>query len=114
MIHGVCVGRLGASPKKIQTENGGCSFGLATDHGFGDKRITTWVDVTVWGTRGTGLVDRLEKGSMVAVRGELWQEERDGKRYLKMRADEVQFTGSKPTGSEKKAEEKQPEDDIPF
>lgn len=110
MIHAVVSGRLGGDPKKIPTDTGGCSFSLAADHGFGEKKTTTWVDVTVWGTRGTGLVGRLSKGSSVAVRGELWTEDRDSKRYLKLRADDVEFTGPAPgRGSPTEAE-----DDIPF
>jgi single-strand DNA-binding protein len=113
VIHATVVGRLGADPKKIPTDSGGCSFSVAADHGWGDKKSTTWVDVTVWGTRGTGLVGKLAKGSSVAIRGELWTEDRDGKRYLKMRADDVEFTGP-PPGTREKPEPEAPADDIPF
>lgn len=114
MIHATVVGRLGGDVKKIQSEKGGCSFSLAADHGWRDSKSTTWVDVTVWGTRGTGLVGKLGKGSSVAVRGELWTEDRDGKRYLKLRADDVEFTGPPPVSRDKATAPAEPEDDIPF
>ena len=117
MIHCTIVGRLGKDARAIPGATGGASFSVACDHGFGDKRTTTWVDVTVWGKRGAGMLERglLPKGQVVAVRGELWTEDRDGKVWVKVNADEVQLVGGKPAGSDAAPARKAATDDeIPF
>lgn len=95
MIHATIAGRLGQDARKIETQDG-ASFSVATVHGYGESKLTTWVDVTLWGKRGAALLDRgmLPKGTAVVVRGELWTEPgKNGKTYVKMRADEVQLMG---------------------
>lgn len=118
MIHCTIVGRLGKDARAIPGATGGASFSVACDHGYGDKRTTTWVDVTVWGKRGAGMLERglLPKGQVVAVRGELWTEDRDGKTWVKLNADEVQLVGGKPAGSDAASARKAAatDDEIPF
>ena len=117
MIHCTIVGRLGKDARAIPGATGGASFSVACDHGFGDKRITTWVDVTVWGKRGAGMLERglLPKGQVVVVRGELWTEDREGKTWVKVNADEVELVGGKPAGSDAAPARKPAADDeIPF
>lgn len=99
MIHATISGRLGQDPKEVRHESGGCNFSVACDHGFGDSKTTTWVDVTFWGKRGDSLMSILQKGRSVVVRGELYGEERDGKLYMKLRADDVELVGPKPEGA---------------
>jgi len=99
VIHATISGRLGGDPKEIRHESGGCNFSVACDHGFGDSKTTTWVDVTVWGKRGNSLMSIIAKGRAVVVRGELYSEEREGKTYLKLRADDVELVGPKPEGA---------------
>lgn len=97
MIHATIAGRLGQDARKIETQDG-AAFSVATVHGYGDSKLTTWVDVTLWGKRGAALLDRgmLSKGTAVVVRGELWTElAKNGKTYVKMRADEVQLMGGR-------------------
>lgn len=101
MIHATIAGRLGQDARKIDTQDG-ASFSVATVHGYGESKVTTWVDVTLWGKRGATLLDRgmLPKGAAVVVRGELWAETgKNGKTYIKMRADEVQLIGGREGGS---------------
>jgi len=117
MIHCTIVGRLGKDARAIPGATGGASFSVACDHGFGDKRITTWVDVTLWGKRGAGMLERglLPKGQVVAVRGELWTEDRESKTWVKVNADEVELVGGKPAGSDAAPARKPAADDgIPF
>jgi single-strand DNA-binding protein len=118
MIHCTIVGRLGRDARAIPGATGGASFSVACDHGYGDKRTTTWVDVTVWGKRGAGMLERglLPKGQIVAVRGELWTEDREGKTWVKVSADEVELLGGKPQGADA-APRVRPvpsDDEIPF
>jgi len=94
MIHATVIGRLGRDPET--KEVGGdtvASFSVASDQGYGEKKTTNWVRVSVWGKRGLKLAQMLTKGDRVAVRGSLETSEKDGKTYLSIRADEVELLG---------------------
>jgi single-strand DNA-binding protein len=94
MIHTVIIGRLGKDPEKREV-NGKPVLRLtvAADHGWGEKKTTSWVAVDVWG-RADALAGLLGKGSQVGIRGELWLREYEGKSgraySLDCRADEVE------------------------
>lgn len=70
-------------------DNDVCSFSVAVDDGFGESKKTVWFDVSRWGKGASGLANVLVKGSRVAVSGELSTLEKDGRTYLKVRADKV-------------------------
>lgn len=132
MIAASILGRAGADPQSRQTNNGTevVSFSLATDHGWGDRRSTTWVQVSVFGSRAKVVRERLRTGRRVVVHGELFEEtwtDRDGqtRKALKLNADHVEIvdwddqgsnTSSKgnarATSTRKPAA--QPDDDLPF
>jgi single-strand DNA-binding protein len=81
MFNGVVVGRLGRDAEmKTAGQHSFAAFSVATDHGFGDKKITTWVDVTVWG-KSAEFAAKLAKGDQVAVSGKVYLRkwEKDGK-----------------------------------
>jgi single-strand DNA-binding protein len=81
MFNGVVVGRLGRDAEmKTAGQHSFAAFSVATDHGFGDKKITTWVDVTVWG-KSAEFAAKLAKGDQVAVSGKCYLRkwEKDGK-----------------------------------
>lgn len=84
-------GRLGRDAEYKQSVSNSelCSFSVACDVGFGDRKQTYWVDVTRWGKGAQGLSGFLKKGSAVAVTGELSTREHNGKTYLQCRADNV-------------------------
>lgn len=110
-------------------------FSVAEDVGFGDRKVTNWWKVQIWGKQAEGrLVDFLTKGQQVAVFGEVtlreWQD-KDGNKRLspEIRANSVQLVGSKgdnavPRESEPappRRQESKPaprmddmDDDIPF
>lgn len=46
------------------------SFGVALSSGYGDKKITTWLNATIFGKRGEALAPYLKKGAQVAISGE--------------------------------------------
>ena len=48
-----------------------CSFSLALSSGFGDKKVTTWLNCNVWGSRAETLAPMLLKGTTVGIVGEL-------------------------------------------
>lgn len=46
------------------------SFGVALSSGYGDKKITTWLNASIFGKRGESLSPYLKKGAQVAISGE--------------------------------------------
>ena len=77
------VTRLGADAELRTTQTGTavCSFRGAVDSGYGDRKVTTWVNFTLWGGRAEALAPILTKGKQVAVSGEVSlreYEKRDG------------------------------------
>ena len=114
MIHATIIGRLGRDAEPVKSDAGGCSFSVACDQGFGEKKRTNWVRVTVWGKRGVTLQPMLAKGARVAVRGGLETREHEGKTYLELRADEVELLSER---SERPTERPAPvyaDDETPF
>lgn len=94
MLRVTVAGRLGRDAQVRQA--GGhdvCSFSVAADVGFGERKQTYWIDVSKWGKGAEGLSRILTKGSSVAVIGELTTREHGGKTYLQCRADDVTILG---------------------
>lgn len=91
------VGNLGkdAEFKVSQDGKGRCTFSVATTSGYGDNKVTTWVDVTRFGAGAEGLSKLLTKGTKVTAIGELSTREHNGKTYVQMRADHVILQGGK-------------------
>ncbi len=120
MLKAILAGRLGrdAQHKTLQDGTDLCSFAVACDVGYGDRKQTYWVDVTRWGKGAQGLAGILRKGSSVAVTGELSTREHNGKTYLQLRADSVTILGGKPEGQRQEPrQEAAPadlDDEIPF
>jgi len=75
-----------------------CSFSVGVSTGYGDRKATTWVDVTKWGKGAEGLARILRKGSKVTVLGEMSTREHNGKTYIQCRADHVGIQGT-PSGN---------------
>lgn len=72
MNRATMIGRMGRDAEMRYSQAGKAmlKFSLAVDDGFGDKKTTTWVDVTVFGTRAESLEKlRLEKGTLLYVEG---------------------------------------------
>lgn len=68
----VGTGRIGRDPETRETNYGSVtSTSVAFDHGFGDRKTTTWVKVAAWGKLGE-LLARLEKGNRVQIAGEIY------------------------------------------
>ena len=84
-------GTLGRDAEHKTTQAGQelCTFPVAVNTGYGDRKVTTWFDVTSWGKGSEGLARILRKGSKVALSGELSTREHNGKTYLQVRANGV-------------------------
>ena len=66
------LGRLGRDPESRDTDYGAVvSVSLAFDHGYGERKTTTWIRVSAWGKLGE-LLMRLQKGNRVQVSGEFY------------------------------------------
>ena len=77
-----------------------CSFSLALSSGFGDKKVTTWLNCNVWGKRAETLAPMLLKGTTVGIVGELTNrpyKAKDGteKFSLEVRVNDLTLLGSK-------------------
>ena len=77
-----------------------CSFRVASDVGFGEKKTTNWFTCSVWGKRGEALSPFLVKGQQVTVFGVLslreWQDKDGAKRMSPdIRVDEIELQGGK-------------------
>lgn len=110
----ILLGRLARDPEMRYAPNGDAvvNFSLAVDGGKakdGNKRLTQWWRVTVWGKRAETINNYLKKGSQVLVEGRvnfdpetggprIWQSgERTGASF-EMTATEVSFVGGKSDG----------------
>ena len=110
-----------AEYKQTQGDSELCSFPVAVNTGWGDKKTTTWWDVTSWGKGSKGLADILRKGSKVALSGEVGTREHNGKTYLQIRANGVTIQGT-PGGNQERQPDSQGsapamddlDDEIPF
>lgn len=47
------------------------SFHMAVDRGFDDNKVTTWFKVTAFGNFWTDKIEKLNKGDMITVVGEI-------------------------------------------
>lgn len=113
-------GNTGRDAEHKSTQGGAdlCRFTVAAETGFGENKVTTWVDVTKWGKGAEGLARILRKGSKVSVVGEMSLREHNGKTYVQCRADHVAIL-STPNGGQGERRDPAPsydEDtsDIPF
>ena len=133
MIHATILGRLGRDPEQRTTNSGTqiLNLAVATDHGYGDSKVTMWVRASLFGARGEKLAQYLSKGSQVLISGELYTREydKDGmtRTSLEMRIAEIELAGSKqdsqqsthqparqPARQAPAAAQDFPDDDVPF
>lgn len=101
-IHATLLGRLGRDSELRHLQDGTAvlGFAVASDSGFGDKKITHWIDCALWGRQAERLAPHLLKGANVMLIGELSTKEfqkRDGTQGfgLTLRVDKLEFAGSK-------------------
>lgn len=101
MIHSHFVGRLTRdSEMKKVGDNDLCKFSVATDHGYGDKKVGLFIECSIWGKRANSLHQYLQKGSQVCVHGEMfWRDydKKDGTKgfQVECRVNEIDLVGGK-------------------
>lgn len=102
MLNLTLAGNLGRDAESKSTQDGTplCTFSVGVSTGYGERKTTTWVDVTKWGKGADGLARILRKGSKVAVSGEMSTREHNGKTYIQCRADHVTILGT-PEGGQR-------------
>ncbi len=68
-------GRLGSDPQLRTTQTGEpvANFNLAIDQGYGERKTTVWVRVSVWGKQAEACARHLSKGDLVAVSSEVFR-----------------------------------------
>lgn len=76
------------------------SFSAALTSGYGDKKVTTWLNCSVWGKRAEALAPYLIKGAQVAITGEFCARpytNKDGveKLSLDVRVNDLTLVGGK-------------------
>lgn len=75
-------------------------FSLAASSGYGDKKVTTWINCSVFGKRAEVLSPMLAKGDKVGVSGELtnrpYKDKQGNEKYsLELRVSELTLLGTK-------------------
>ena len=98
----VLIGRLTKDPDLRYTQNGKavCTFTLAVDRNYGDKKQTDFIEIVVWGKMGENCANYLSKGKLAAVDGQLTTrsyEAKDGRnvKVYEVVADQVRFLSPK-------------------
>ena len=94
MINVTVAGRLGKDAELRQAGNSQvCSFSVAGDTGFGDKKQSHWFNCSLWGNQGAALQQYLLKGQQVTVIGEYSEREYEGKAYKELRVNSIELQG---------------------
>lgn len=75
-------------------------FTVASNTGWKDKKITTWLNCTIWGKQAESLEQYLKKGTKVFITGEFEAreyEKKDGGKgmSLDVRVDRIELLGSR-------------------
>lgn len=93
----IIAGNVGKDAKLRQTSSDDVlSFSLAVSNGKdkdGNERPATWYDCSLWGKRASALERHITKGTKLILRGRPSAREHDGKAYLGITVDELEFTG---------------------
>ncbi len=77
------------------------SLYAAYDVGFGDKKKTQWIGLTMFGKRAAQVAHMMTKGTLImATMDEVQVEEYNGKSYLKAKLVEFKFAGGKKPDSQ--------------
>jgi len=104
------VGNIGSDAEVRFTKEGTAiaSFSFALSSGYGDKKKTTWLRCSIIGKRGETLAPMLNKGSQVAITGEISLNEyvaKDGsnKSSLECLVNNVTLLGKKDAAAPKEA-----------
>ena len=100
-------GNLGnpAEVKYLPNGSAVCEFSVAVKSGYGDKEKTNWVRCAIFGKKAEGnLPSFLQKGTQVAINGELELQEWEGQNgkgaALSVKVSDLDLIGGKPQGQQ--------------
>lgn len=103
MWNGVVRGNLGRDAELRETSGGPvCAFSVAHSDRRSDE--TVWIRCSLWGKRGEALVRHLTKGTSVVVVGEHRLREHDGRTYIELDVQSLDFAGRKDGGRQRELE----------
>lgn len=95
-------GNVGREPELRSTQSGEkvLSFSFANKVGFGEKAVTQWYDVSIWGKRAESLNGKISKGEKLILSGEQrlveYQTKAGGTdKKNTLRVSELEFAGGK-------------------
>lgn len=125
MIHAHTTCRLTRNSElKHFGDNDILNFAVATDHGYGDKKTTIYINCSLFGKRATSLANFLVKGTQIVVHGEIYTREyqaKDGtmKTTLECRVSEIDLVGKRNEGEQSKPDASPAagggfDDEVPF
>ena len=85
------------------------SFSVALSSGYGENKLTTWLNCSIFGKRGESLAPYLLKGAQVAISGEFsarpyTSKAGEEKQSLEVRVNDVTLIGGKADGSTSSAQ----------
>lgn len=98
-------------------------FTVASNTGRKDKKVTTWLNCTLWGRQAESLEQYLKKGTKVFISGEFEAreyEKKDGSKgvSLDVRVDRIELLGSRDKNDNQNASEvchtAEDGSDVPF
>ena len=96
------IGRLGRDAEVRYTADGKpiTTFAVAIEDGFGDRKVTSWIDCALFGERGPKIAEYIRKGDRIGVTGSIrldTYKTRDGEERSKiaMRVQDVTLLGNK-------------------
>ena len=131
-IHAHFVGNVGKDPRfNTVGQQAVLNFSVGTSDGFGEKKVTIWIDCALWGKQAERLSAFIVKGSKLAVHGTLSEKEfkrNDGTmgKTLACRVNDIDLLDKKGESAESVPSahdtakgngfvaQKDLEDDIPF
>jgi single-strand DNA-binding protein len=93
--------RVGKDPEqKTVGQSELVSFSGACDTGYGEKKVTMWINCNIWGKQGTSLKPYIKKGDRIMVSGEFSAREYDAKDGTKktsfeLKVNMVELLGNK-------------------
>ena len=101
------IGNIGQDATTRYTANGKAitSFSVALSSGYGDNKITSWMNCSIFGERGEKLASYIQKGKQIGITGEFsarpWTN-KDGveKLSLDVAVHDVTLLGSKDAQSD--------------
>lgn len=120
----ILIGRLGKDPetKNLPNDKTVCTFSIATDESFGDKKHTEWHRIVAWGKTAEIAGKYLEKGREVCVEGRIqtrsWEKDGEKKFATEIVCDRLVLLAN--GGGERRSETRQQaaaagaDDDIPY